>query len=558
MQQQRPVETLEPYQPEGNPSNTYAHDDQILRSNYVPSEVEVSQLRATIEEEKKNMDRREEELAMLRKKIQQLEREQEKGETKILQLHAAVSAQRRIPVELWEAIFTIVCCSLHEYSLSIIGPSSGRACDNRVSLPPFDISRVCSRWYTIAKRCPSLWDSFRFYRCHLTSNVEALLTTYLANSRGRISRLKYGGTSATKNGYRPVAWNIISGHLSYCKEIHLDLSRSAYPVAENISLPLLESYSEEVPHAITEPRLHPLSQAFQRAPELTDVSMRGFQPTLPYPQLIHLELQDVNTRLLESVLPILATCSRLESLKFSRFANTRNDNYFTFRVCLPSLRTLSIGNELCRGDRVVLSIILSSMIAPLLSNLSLGCQRWSSTKFLPMIQHCSTTLKNLTLGIGRVQYGKIHLNCRLLQPLQLVQTSLVHLDLRLEDNECLRSAESLRAFYTTVLDVVTSATDPGFPKLASLYVRLGLFQLLGDPFIAEVLEMVSRRNDRVAHNVEGFSSASPNHFCLLKDFRLCRVITGEFVEDALGTELAGRIKDKEKEYGVSISIGKPW
>ncbi|KAK1218537.1 hypothetical protein PQX77_018780 [Marasmius sp. AFHP31] len=199
-------------------------------------------------------------------------------------------------------------------------------------------------------------------------------------------------------------------------------------------------------------------------------------------------------------------------------------------------------------------------LVPSLSNLSLGCQRWSSTKFLPMIQHCSTSLKSLTLGIGQVQYGKMYLNCHLLQPLRPLQTSLVHLDLRMKDNERMKSDKSLGAFYTTVLDVVTSTTDPKFPKRASFYVRLGNIKFLGDPFIEKVMELVSRRNDRVALNVEGSDSVGPVQFCLLKDFRLCRVLSNgrEFKEDVLGTELSKRIRDKEKEYGVSIRIGKPW
>ncbi|KAL0070015.1 hypothetical protein AAF712_002912 [Marasmius tenuissimus] len=198
------------------------------------------------------------------------------------------------------------------------------------------------------------------------------------------------------------------------------------------------------------------------------------------------------------------------------------------------------------------------MTLPSLSTLSLGCHRWSSMKFLPLIQQCSTSLKSFTLGIGQVQYGETHLNCHLFQPLRLLQSSLVHLDLRMEDNGFRKSDESLKAFYATVLDLVTSTTGPRFPKLASFYVRLGGIELLGDPFIKKVLEMVSRRNDRVAFNVEELGSVDLVQICLLKDFRLCRVIYGEFTEDALGTELAGRIRDKEKEYGVSISIGKPW
>ncbi|KAK1226661.1 hypothetical protein PQX77_010357, partial [Marasmius sp. AFHP31] len=121
----------------------------------------------------------------------------------------------------------------------------------------------------------------------------------------------------------------------------------------------------------------------------------------------------------------------------------------------------------------------------------------------------------------------------------------------MEDNEFRKRDKSLRPFYTTVLDVVTSTTDPKFSKLSSFYVRLGDIKFLGDLFIEKVMELVSRRNDRVSLNVEELDSASPVQFCLLKDSRLCRVSSNgrKFQEDVLGPELNKRIRDKEKEYG---------
>ncbi|KAF9263959.1 hypothetical protein L218DRAFT_832684, partial [Marasmius fiardii PR-910] len=119
----------------------------------------------------------EEDISVLRCKLDQLERAKNAAKVTASQCRAALSAHRRIPVEIWKMVFSELCLSLYDYSFNIWYRSPF------LGLPATVISQVCSHWNVTSKGMPSLWSTINVNLDVSAYNVAILLEAYLSRSK---------------------------------------------------------------------------------------------------------------------------------------------------------------------------------------------------------------------------------------------------------------------------------------------------------------------------------------------------------------------------------------
>ncbi|KAF9263986.1 hypothetical protein L218DRAFT_863817, partial [Marasmius fiardii PR-910] len=155
-------------------------EPRFLSSGYVPSEEELSQLKEALNDGEQEIKRYEKDIKTLRRMLDQLERAKSDVETANRQRRAAISAQRRVPVEVWVMIFSTLCLVLHEYSFD---SHSSTHDSPLLRLPAILVSQVCARWNVIAKSIPSVWSSIHVDieapKYHFTHPLKI----YLSNSK---------------------------------------------------------------------------------------------------------------------------------------------------------------------------------------------------------------------------------------------------------------------------------------------------------------------------------------------------------------------------------------
>ncbi|KAF9264022.1 hypothetical protein L218DRAFT_841745, partial [Marasmius fiardii PR-910] len=152
---------------------------------YTPSEEELSQLKKALNDGEQEVKRYEEDITTLQRMLGQLERAQSDMKTANRQRRAAISAQRRVPVEVWGTIFSTLCLVLHEYSFGVFSPGSPL-----LRLPAILVSQVCVHWNVIAKSIPSVWSSILVYIGRPTYNFANPLKIYLSNSKDHPLKLR--------------------------------------------------------------------------------------------------------------------------------------------------------------------------------------------------------------------------------------------------------------------------------------------------------------------------------------------------------------------------------
>ncbi|KAJ8081767.1 hypothetical protein PM082_007613 [Marasmius tenuissimus] len=216
---------------------------------------EVARLRTTLRVQEETRESYAEQIACLQQRLKILETERAAVEDRIAHCRSALSAQslRRVPVEIWELIFTHACGYPSEYSLTIdydVGDYPDRTATLEVLA--ITLSQVCSRWRSIMKSCPNLWSSLRVGLAELPFNIEVPLRASLENSNGRPLRLFITGDPLPYPSFKfseqsKAAWAILSDSISRCKELVLNIPDSdAFPsFPSNLSLPYLDTYHEE-------------------------------------------------------------------------------------------------------------------------------------------------------------------------------------------------------------------------------------------------------------------------------------------------------------------------
>ncbi|KAJ3839917.1 hypothetical protein F5878DRAFT_724161 [Lentinula raphanica] len=153
-----------------------------VRSGYSPTDSERVSYLGTLEETRRELERREEELHRLREATRRLEEQQ-----KLLQAYEAaikhiLSPIQRLPLEVLGEILQHVCCGNDATDTANNYKYRQYYYEDELNqrLPSFDVSGVCFKWYKFVTSMPMLWTSFGIDRFGYVS--ESLVETFLERS----------------------------------------------------------------------------------------------------------------------------------------------------------------------------------------------------------------------------------------------------------------------------------------------------------------------------------------------------------------------------------------
>ncbi|KAL1712470.1 hypothetical protein EV715DRAFT_267887 [Schizophyllum commune] len=300
------------------------------------------------------------------------------------QQRALAAPVRRIPPELWETIFRYACAQTTlSYPLE------------REMLTALSLSRVCSRWRTMAQSDPQLWAP------HLLFDVEDLVTDVAAGALGpqvrgfRLAVSFYLARSRSFPLTLEVTWESAErtprNLERHSKDAHLLLMVlyenfwrwGECTIAGNALMHMLRNRAwPDTPELLVsccilgqmrgDDRLYDL---FSDAPHLTrwtqDFMMLDM--ALPLSQLTHLKAESIRYRFMAE---ILRSCESLEVLDVSIHSSSESVRahhyekyacYIPVQATLPQLRAFSLAGATSLG----LNRILRSLSAPVLSRLTL-------------------------------------------------------------------------------------------------------------------------------------------------------------------------------------------
>ncbi|KAG7093310.1 hypothetical protein E1B28_006993 [Marasmius oreades] len=446
---------------------------RFLRCNYVPSEIEISHLTKVLMEAEKQVEQYEKDISVLRRKLGQLEKEKIAAEAVTKQCRASLSVHRRVPVELWEMVFSRLCLSLHDYSFDT---------NLLPGLPAILISQVCSHWKAIAGGLPSIWSSINVH-LHELYDTRLPLETYLSNSADYPLKIRIAGQREAPLTPQAVdVWQTLFKHINRCRELVMTIPPFCFnenhfdPPISNFTFSKLESLHEEYGEEYVVPgqRGWPwFWQAIQEAPKLTTVTSIYPSRPLPFSRLTTWEVRAIkDASEVYELFDALRSCDCLESLTLTEISSSSDYNLDvvsslrTVEFELPSLRRFS---AIAHQDRCGwLSSIVETLIMPLLETLHIkyGQLDLPVISLLNMIRRSSNSLKGVTLTVNMGERERFSPDFPLSDLLQSA-SELTHFELLVD-----RASPSDRPFFDDMIPSVLSRLRDHprhfLPKLALL------------------------------------------------------------------------------------------
>ncbi|KAG7093269.1 hypothetical protein E1B28_006952 [Marasmius oreades] len=490
----RPLQTIEP---------------RFLHNDYIPSKVEMSELKDLLKEGERELKRYEVDMALLQQTLEQLGNAKSAVETMAKQCWAAISAQRRVPVEIWEMIFSTLCLSLCEYSFDV----NYRSHSPLLGLPAIIISQVCSHWRTIAKGLSKLWSSITVNLSEPPYDVGLPLEVYFSNSGDYPLKLRIQSDGPIlESPWYVGLWESLSRHIHRSRELTMavefhDDFRDLPPI-QRLTFPNLEAY-RELEYGTPDESVWPwFWQAIQRSPKLVVFSGHHANRAIPFPQLTSWEVRDIQrSKDVDDFLDVARSCKALKSLTLSSIDSwgVRDNLPVAVReVNLPSLRQLTVRTY--RDDYSWLPSICDSLVMPSLETCFIHRCTWLlPSALVDMVRRSSISLKQITLELRQEDPN----SCRdplLLDMLQAVP-KLARFELTLGGVSSTKIRRRKAAAFTD--DMVSALLSkfengpPGFlPQLECLSLELP-YVTLNTQLVKRILEVVSARQ-RTSHPLAEF------------------------------------------------------
>ncbi|KAK7058504.1 hypothetical protein VNI00_002138 [Paramarasmius palmivorus] len=173
-------------------------DIQVLRSNRLPSDIEVFQMPSFLEANTAELERLEEEIRHVRGTLEELQKRRDAIQRDTAQRRSWLAPIRKLPVEVLGEIFSYAC--LRDFSLDISSTRGGYKecpleCDNwpcdgsgemiilkSIIAPTCILSHVCHYWRCIINASPQLWSSLRLDIIQMKEEHSDLVNLYLTRS----------------------------------------------------------------------------------------------------------------------------------------------------------------------------------------------------------------------------------------------------------------------------------------------------------------------------------------------------------------------------------------
>ncbi|KAL0569025.1 hypothetical protein V5O48_012946 [Marasmius crinis-equi] len=544
-------------------------ESRFLRSSYVASDEEALSLISLLEEEKEGILWYKEEMARVRRWLQELEAGKQALRSNIQRRRSVLSAQRRMPAELWEIIFDMVSKPPNQdgYSLDMYYYS------RHLSMIPVTLSHVCSRWRDIALGCPKLWSSIRLEFRDIPGHAHDVLRTFVRNAKGyplQICMCTVGqGTSQRYPDQK--CWEVLSEQFRRCSELvmessdfHTFLKRVPVP---RVAFANLAAFKAIARFGDDQLELEDwLIQALRCAPKLAKIQTTVVLPisSLPYPQLTEMKIERLDIAYFQDFIAALRVSTNLRTLDIVSLEGDTRDFDFVgasrSTVRLPSLQTLMIGTAV---ELQALGIndpyfvcLFTSLEMPLLHTLQLRYNEpwWDSgvpwpPSLLSMLSHASSSLRRLTMCLDAFEGTQQPLSVVLQTVPNLVCFTLQVIPTTNQDDEIDPPLDviDIDEYISSFLSDLTSQKNL-MPNLNTLFFRFRDLSLKNLDILGRMLELAKARSPSMVTNTPGLRA--------LTNLRLeCfRWENGLFPEPVLGSVEEMETVEALRREGVSFDM----
>ncbi|KAL0573037.1 hypothetical protein V5O48_008930 [Marasmius crinis-equi] len=556
---------------------------RFLRSDYVLSKREEEHMKETLEEEKHEDERLEKDIIYFRETLEKLRMRQKELRTNIQQRRSVLSPLRRVPTEIWEIIFSVVCSSTGDgYSLHIDNTDYSKAFE----MPPLILSQVCSRWRQITVGYPKMWASISIHFADLSESTKHILELFLDNSQGCDLNVRAQTLEETEYPLSKTeedAWELLTQHLGRCTKITFDaenfiLLELPSSSTQQITFPNLMIYEEDAPHQDPQHKTVDSGRitwwnALRNAPKLTQVSTHFLHPSesIPYSQLTTLKLRYLHPEEVLELFQILPNSPQLEVLVLALTYFTTSEAPLSANlhpVEIPSLHSLAIRS--CDDLDVhhnFLKQIFGSLRMPALRSLHLWCRGrammvngWP-TAFLSMVER-SDSLRDVLLYIDLCETPASVTTSRpsLVSPLLRVMPNVEILQLAIESSELEDTAGFCKhadPLLSDFLRKLTQVETPLLPKLVNF--TLWITDITLDARCAEaILSTAVARSPSVQAVPDVGGAIRPISQISVFRFRDSDARSSHdparYKPIELGADLSARVQGLRKD-GVMVDIG---
>ncbi|KAK1224776.1 hypothetical protein PQX77_012294 [Marasmius sp. AFHP31] len=475
------------------PQECFKTHPQFVQSTYILTDVDVLLLRDLLDGDQAAIQQNDQLIKVLEDRISTLKQKTSTLEGNIILYQSALSACRRLPVEIWELVFTFLFLSYDRHSLVIDKcPRSGR---DIYEMPTIALTHVCKKWRAIISGSPILWSSISVELDLVDRDLREPLALHLENSKGYGLKLLIQRKAGRRERwqfwrYGADLWEMLCPHLERC--VILALQGDGYealPTDHKVNLPHMMQLSlRETSRPIDEESW--LWHAMGRVPHLmasslSHVDQLGF---LPRSQLTGLAIHAFDAKHYQAGFPLdllqdLARCRNLRSLFLGCSFHEHNRRIALSRVqsqikaSLPRLQSLTI-HDYTEGEvNPLQSFFFASLTVPSLKNFNLYCCSLVATPSLGMLSRSSSPLETMSLRLHQMPNLDLS-RYTVLSLLESLSDTLIQFKLTIKTR--LKSEETngdfLNPFLITILSKLNERSSKNvfvfLPKLKHLELRL--------------------------------------------------------------------------------------
>ncbi|KAF9258001.1 hypothetical protein L218DRAFT_1005530 [Marasmius fiardii PR-910] len=522
-----------------------------------------------LEEETKELQWYEDQSTLPYRRLEEMEADKRDLEAHFEQRRYVASAQCRVPTEIWEEIFALVC-SLSESHCSLMIKYDTEHYE--VAAVPLILGQVCSRWRSIVACSPKLWASLYVELCREYPRCATkLVETFLTKSASYPLHLQ-----VFLGSYRPesvqTTWTLLASHNSRFQQLYVVLSRASERrlrgmlkiTFDNLAFISLDTSNIPFENSNVELALDSsFWKALSQAPKLTKVEMYRLYPpgSLPYRQLTTMRIHFLGAADIENFLSIMKVTAKLSSLTIGSFEQPEALLHLVpHRVEMLSLRTLSLcpgGDEDCYFsvaiENPLLEILLASLILPSLNTFQLSCfphskktQVWPPF-LLDMLKRSSTTLRYLSLSFAP-HYDDNYLSWERVSVLLKTIPHITRLHLGINYGSSVYCNELIAISLTELADMSGGKGTAILPHLTHVSVT-GITLATGDVMNTVLALATARSPTRLAES----TNDDLKDVCPLNELRVENCSPSETV---LEPETLEAIRGLER-HGVRVVIARP-
>ncbi|KAL0068547.1 hypothetical protein AAF712_004262 [Marasmius tenuissimus] len=340
----------------------------------IPSDHDRARILESLTCDEKILEKCREEITSLTQRLAKFEAYTSSLQERINQRRFIVSSIRRVPPEIWNQIFSMVC-ALHPYSLAL-------SRNHPVVAPPMTLSQVCPLWRTIIHASPRLWSSLDVDIHQPSGGHQDIVKMFLRHSGKQPLKMRIVDSKPqipVMVAFHPVGamglalFKMLISESTRIYELDADFDGRMLDLitgCSDINFPILSFFRNAVSKRPDVTSGQWFWDAIQKAPFKHAVSGYYYPPILPYSQLETLVCEPhLEATMVMECFQRFAP-NNLVSLTFLDIGIPANMRTLVVPVTLPSLKHLTIKTS-SGPSRDVLGGVLECLTLPSLQSLEL-------------------------------------------------------------------------------------------------------------------------------------------------------------------------------------------